>query len=446
MLTISYRNLLEKGCKTLQNPILRNMAIIAAITFIIKIVAFYKETIIASTFGLNEVIDTFIIATLVPSFINSVFISSLTNLFTPNYITELKNGGDKSSFQSIVFLITISITFVSTIITYFSIDIFLDFVYPNQPEANIQLVKDQFYIILPCLFLWGIESVFIGLLEVDDRFFISTSVGLFPIITMIMFIFLLSDSLGSLVLAYGTLAGTVFSFIFLTYFSIKLKTVSLGKPLLNKNSRLMIQQLPPKISSSFLSVMNNFVDQFFAGQLVVGSLAALSYANRIPAFGVTIVIMSLGNVLLPHFSRLANDNLKTTYQYLFKILKWVFGVVFIATIIGVLLSDWVVELWLERNQFTHDDTIKVSAIQKILLLHVPFYLCTLIIVKFLTSINKNSFMAWISLFNLIVNIILNIVLMKYYDVYGLAISTSLVLIISSCFYLGYTYKQYKKLN
>lgn len=446
MLIIKSRNILEKLNKTLRNPVLRSMAIVAIITFLIKVVAFYKETIIASHFGLSEVIDTFIIASLIPAFISSVFITSLTHLFIPNYINELKTGEDKSSFQSVVFLIILGISLSLMLISYLSFDIFLDIIYPNKSEANYQLVRDQFYIILPCLLFWGINSVLIGLLEVENKFFISTIVGLFPIITMILFLYSLSDAIGPMVLAYGTLAGTIVSFLYLILFSLNLNTISLGKPVLNKNSISMIRQLPPKISSSFLSVMNNFIDQFFAGQLIVGTLAALSYANRIPAFGVTLVIMSLGNVLLPHFSRLANENLKMTYLYLFKVLKWVFGIMLIATLIGIFISDWIVELWLERDQFTHADTLKVSAIQQIYLLNVPFYLCTLIIVKFLTSINKNGFMAWISLFNLIVNITLNIILIKYYDVFGLAMSTSLVLIISSCFYFGYTYKQFKKLS
>ncbi|EPR69706.1 putative virulence factor MviN family [Winogradskyella psychrotolerans RS-3] len=421
------------------------MAIVAVVTFLLKAVAFYKETIIAGSFGLDEVIDTFIIASLIPTFINSVFISSLTNLFIPNYIAELKNDGNKSSFQTIVFLITIGISIVSILISYFSIDFILDIIYPNQPEVNYQLVKNQLYIILPCLLFWGIESVMVGLLEVENRFLISTISGIFPLLTMILFLSCFLDTLGPMVLAYGTLAGTIIGFIFLSFVSIKYKILSIGKPVLNDNSRLMIRQLPPKVSSGFLSAMNNFIDQFFAGQLIVGSLAALSYANRIPAFGVAIVIMSLGNVLLPHFSRLVIEDLKKAYQYLFKILKWVFIVAFVATVMGIILSDWIVELWLERDQFTHDDTIKVSAIQQILFLNVPFYLCTLIIVKFLTTINKNSFMAWISLANLIINIILNVILIKHYGVFGLAMSTSLVFIISSCFYFGYTYKQYKKL-
>src|SRR5690606_4324549 len=274
----------------------------------------------------------------------------------------------------------------------------------------------------------------------------STISDLFPILTMIVFLIFFKDQIGPMVLAYGTLAGTIVGFSFLAFFIYKYKIVSLGKPVLNSNSVLMIRQLPPKVSSGFLSSMNNFVDQFFAGQLIVGSLAALSYANRIPAFGVAVVIMALGNVLLPHFSRLVNDNLKAAYLYLFKILKWLFLSLLVATIIGIFISDWIIELWLERDQFTHQDTLKVSALQKILLLNVPFYLCTLIIVKFLTSINKNSFMAWASLINLTINITLNVILVKRYGVFGLATSTSLVLIISSLFYFGYTFKQYKKLG
>ncbi|WP_299520390.1 murein biosynthesis integral membrane protein MurJ [Winogradskyella sp.] len=440
------KTLLKILNEKLHNPVLRSMFIVGVITMLVKALAFYKETIVAGAFGLNEVIDTFIIASLIPTFVNSVFISSLTNLFIPNYIIELKNEGNKASFQSIVFIMVFLISLISAVVILISIDGILDIIYPNQPEENYQLVKDQLYVILPCLFLWGVSIVVSGLLEIENRFLISTAVGLIPLATMILFLFYLIDTLGEMVLAYGTLAGTILAFIYLLFFALKYKQISLGKPEFNRNSRQMLKQLPPKVSSGFLSVMNNFIDQFFAGQLVVGSLAALNYGNRIPAFFVAIVIMSLGNVLLPHFSRLVNDDLKGAYQYLFKILKWMFLAVLVFSIIAGIFSELIIELWLERDQFTSEDTAKVALIQQILLIHVPFYLCTLVLGKFLTSLNLNTFMAWISFFNLLINIILNVILIKYYGVYGLALSTTLVLIISSCFYFGYTYRNYKKIQ
>ncbi|SDH58183.1 murein biosynthesis integral membrane protein MurJ [Winogradskyella thalassocola] len=431
---------------TYQNPLLKNMVIVAVITFFIKALAFYKETIIASTFGLSEVLDTFLVAILIPTFVQSVFLNSLKHLFIPNYITELKNNGNKSSFQSVIFLMTLGISVGSIILSYFFIDLFLEKIYPGHSEDYYQLVKNQLFIILPSLVLWGFSSVISGLLEIENRFLIANVSQFFPLITMLFFLFYLRDSLGNMVLAYGTLAGSIIGFIFLVSFSIKHQYLSISKPFINANAKLMLRQMPPKITSSFLSIMNSFIDQFFAGQLVIGSIAALNYGNRVPAFGVTIVIMAIGSVLLPHFSRLVNEDLKSAYHYLFKVLKIVISLGIVIVVIVIFSSEWIVQMWLERNQFTHQDTLKVSTIQKILLANVPFYLCTLIIVKFLTSINKNKFMAQISLINLAVNIILNIIFIKKYGVFGLALSTTFVLIISSCFYFGFTYKQYKKIS
>lgn len=429
---------------SLNNPLIRNMIIVGAITLLLKVIGFYKETMIASSFGLSELLDTFFIAMLVPSFVQSVFISSITSIFIPNYIIEIKNKGNIQGFQSVVFIITIAISTFSVIIAYLSTDFFLELIYPGHTESYYQLVKDQLFIILPCLFFWGISSVLSGLLEVSNRFFVSTISTIFPLATMILFLIFLKESLGDMVLALGTLVGSVFGFVFILLMMLKYKYLHIGKPEINQNTVLMLRQLPPKVASSFLTAMNNYIDQFFAAQLVIGSIAALNYGIKIPAFAISIVITALGSVLLPHFSRLVTENLESAYQHLFKILKWVVLLSAIFVVIGIFTSDFIIELLFERNEFTHDDTLKVSLIQKITLAYVPFYLCTLIIVRFLTSINKNKFMAWVSFLNLITNTILNIILIKRFGVYGLALSTTLVLIISSGFYFGYTYKQYKK--
>ncbi|MCT4629159.1 murein biosynthesis integral membrane protein MurJ [Winogradskyella sp.] len=446
MASINIKSLISSLVSKLKSPLVRNVIIVALVTLFIKVLAFYKETIIASKFGLGFDLDTFLVALLIPSFIQSVFLNSLTNLFIPNYIVELKNKGNIAGFQSIVFLMAFAVALFSTLLAYFVIDLFLEEVFPNKSVEYYLQVKKQLFIILPCLALWGFTSVISGLLEISNKFLVSTIQGVFPILTVILCLLYFKSYFGDMVLAYGSLFGSIISFIFILLFGLHHKVIYIGKPVMNKNSWEMVNQLPPKISSSFLSAMNNFIDQFFAGQLAIGSIAALNYGNRFPAFGVTIVIMAFGSVLLPHFSRLVNEDLKMAYSHLFKTLKIIFFSGIIVVVILILFSDSIIELWLERDEFTAEDTIKVSRIQQILLINVPFYLCTRIIVKFLTSINKNKFMAWVSLLNLVVNVILNIILIKYYDVYGLAFSTTLVLIISSFFYFGFTYKQFKKLS
>ena len=446
MSVFNLKNIPNTIKNALANPLVKNMITVGVITLVIKVIAFYKETMIAGSFGLSEVLDTFLIAILVPSFIQSIFINSLKNIFIPNYISDIKSGGTKSSFQAVIFLIAFGICAVSVIIAYLSTDVFIHLIYPGHTPEYYQLIKDQLFYVLPCLFFWGISSVLHGLLEIENRFLIATISDIFPLLIMIFFLIFLKDELGYLVLAKGTLTGSIVGFFFLLFFTIKYKDLELSKPKMNDNVKLMVRQLPPKISSSFLTALNNYVDQFFAAQLVAGSIAAISYGIRIPSFGITIVIMALGSVLLPHFSRLVNEDIKSAYRHLFKTLKIVVIAGSVVVVIAIFMSDWIIEILFERDKFTHEDTLKVSLIQKIIFVHVPFYLCTLIIVKFLTSINKNSFMAWISLANLVINLVLNFIFVKYYGVYGLAISTSMVLIISSGFYFGYTYRLYKKIE
>lgn len=443
MPSLSMQKLLVGVKNVLRNPLIKNMMIVGGASMLVKLVAFYKETLVAGSFGLSDILDTFFIAILVPSFIQHVFIGALKNIFIPNYIIELKEGGDKGRFQAVVFLITAGIALFSVIIAYLSTDIFLDLIFPGHTDAYYALIKKQLFILLPCLFFWGFSSLMSGLLDMANRFLISTIFPVISTVTVIIFLLFFKEELGETVLAKGALTGSVIEFTFLIIISARYKDLKIGKPAMNKNIRFMIRQLPPKVSSGFLSGMNNFVDQFFAAQLAVGSITAINYGIKIPAFMVSVLILALGNVLLPHFSRLITDDINKAYNQLFNILKIVFLGAAVITIGAFIFSTDIISILFERKEFTARDTQIVGRVQRIIFVYVPFYLCTLILVKFLTSINKNKFMAWTSLFNLIMNVILNIILVKKYDLYGLAMSTTIVYIISSFIYFAYTYKQYK---
>jgi len=206
------------------------------------------------------------------------------------------------------------------------------------------------------------------------------------------------------------------------------------------NAKLMFAQLPAKVSSGILVGLIPVTDQFFAAQLAIGSIAALNFGLKIPAFLTSIAIVAINNVLLPYFSKIAVNNKKLAFENLFKILKQLFLISMFATIILILFSNPIVELLFERNSFTSDDTTVVSLIQVILLIYAPFTICGMVIVNFLTSMNKNNFMALVSFIGVVLNIILDMVLMKFYGIYGIAICTTLVVIIRFLILLNYTYR------
>ncbi|MBN4047025.1 polysaccharide biosynthesis C-terminal domain-containing protein [bacterium AH-315-P13] len=415
----------------LKNATLINIIIVGIITVLIKGIAFFKEIVIADNFGLSELLDTFYIAILIPGFISNVFMGAYTSIFIPNYIIELKTKNNIRSFQSASFIITALITIIFVIVAILFTDIYIETFFDGHTEAYYDLVKLQFYYLVPCIILWGFTSLLNGLLTIYKDFTYSSLGGMFIPLSIIFCLFFLKEDLGVRVLAVGTLAGSVISFVFALGFTLKKKIIRIGKPdFYSANIRQMLKQFPAKISSGLLIGINPIVDQYFAAQLVIGSIAALNYGTKIPAFMIGIGALALGNVLLPYFSNFAAENKDIVFKKLMKILKYIIISSVFFVIAFVILSKPIVTLIFERNAFTSADTIIVSKIQQMYLLQIPFYISSIVMVKFLTSINRNNFMVFSSFLSLVLNIVFNYILIKTMGVYGLALATSLVYFIS----------------
>ena len=414
------------------NLVVQNLVLVSGITFLIKGVGFFKETIVAANFGLSELLDTFYIAILVPSLISNIFLGAYKSVFIPNYIAEMKIKGDKGSFQATSFLITVVISIIFMGIAYLSTDTFLEELYPGHTSSYYSLVKQQFYVLLPCVIFWGLSSLIGGLLNIANEYRLSTSGGIFTPLAIIVCLVFFKDALGNQVLAAGTLIGAVLGLLYFLLIGLSKKILFYGIPdFQNNNIKILFSQIPAKVSASLLTGLNSVVDQFFAAQLVIGSIAALNYGLKIPAFLTGLLVIAITNVLLPHFSRSILENRKKTFNSLFKTLKIVFGTVAGLVLIGIIVSHDLVTFLFERKEFDSEDTKIVAQIQQIFLVYLPFSISGMIMVNFLTSINKNAIMAYISFIALILNIILDYIFMQYYGIWGIALCTTVISVLKN---------------
>jgi putative peptidoglycan lipid II flippase len=424
-----------------------NIFIVGTITLIGSAFGFFKEILIAKNYGLSILVDTYYIAILLPSFISNVFMSSYQSVFIPNYITEKSEQKHIGPFQATAVLVTITMSLFFFIISYLFTDYYIEYFFKGHEPQFYELITRQFKFVAPCILFWGLTSIINGLLNVDNEYKYSTLSASITSLSIIICVLLFSEYLQELVLAIGTLIGSILGFIFVLIVALRRKIIALSLPdFKSKNSLMMFKQLPAKTTASLLSGINPIVDQYFSAQLIVGSIAALNYGLKIPAFAIGIGAIALGNVLLPYFSKMAVNNKELLYLKLQQWLKLTFYLSLTITIVGILVSFPVVKIVFERDEFVADDTLIVAKIQQMYFIQIPFYLVTIIMVRFLTSINKNNFMMFTSLISALLNLFFNYILMKIMGVYGLALSTSIVaFIISSIFYL-YIKKLSKKSN
>ena len=415
-----------------KKKVLQNLVLVSGVTLFISVLGFFKETVIAANYGLSIELDTFYVALLIPGVINSVFLNSFKSVLIPNYINEVNKKGNIGSFQSTSLMITIVVSFLFAGITYLSTDTFLELLYPNKSYDFYQMVKNQLPILLFAIFFWGLASTLGALLNVNEEYRFSSFAGIFTPICILICVFLFKDQLKNTLLAWGTTFGALASSIYLLIVAKYKKLIVLNIPdYRNNNIKIAFQQLPAKISSGLLTALNSVVDQFFAAQLIIGSIAALQYGLKIPAFLSNLLLIAMGNVLLPYFTKLVLSNRKLAFKNLFKNIKWVFIGLVIITILGILLSDFIVALLFQRKEFTTNDTQVVSTIQQIFLAYIPFKITGMIMVNFATSINKNSIMAYISFVALILNLILDYIFMEIYGVFGIALCTTIITVLKS---------------
>ena len=428
----------------IKSATLFNIATVAVITVLVKGFGFFKEVVVIGEFGLSELLDTFYIAALIPGFINEVFLVSFKSVFVPNYVAELKTNKHFASFQATSFIVTIAMGLLFIGLAFLVTDTFLSTFFSGHTESYYSLVKTQFYYLAPCILLWGLVSLLGGLLHIDNEFKFSSIHPILTSVSMLVCLFFFKEQLQEKVLAVGLLIGCLSEFLFLLIVCAKRKILSLSKPdFTSDNSRIMFKEFPARVSSSFLTGLIPVTDQFFAAQLIIGSVAALNYGLKIPALISTLCIIALGNVLLPYFAKLVIDNKEEAFKKLFQILKLLFIGLVIICLILIACSDFIIDLAFERNAFKAEDTIVVSRIQQMFLIGIPFTICGNIIVRFLTSINKNRFMAYVSFITVILNIILDFVFMEYFGIIGIALCTAILQIFRGIIYLTFTIKQQK---
>lgn len=421
-----------------RNPTIINIVTVAVTSIIVKIVGFYKEILVAGSFGLSELLDTFFIALLIPGLISSVFLNSFNSVLIPNYVLEKKAKGITGNFQITSVMITILVSLFFMLLAYFFSEIYLETFFGGHNQSFYDLVIFQVHYLIPCILFWGLTSWLSAFLNVHAEFRYTSINPILTSISMILCLLFFTDFFEELVLVIGMLIGSVAQFLFLLIVALKKKILHLGRiDFSNSNIVIMLRQVPAKISSSLISGINPIVDQFFSAQLIIGSITALNYGIKIPLFIIGIIGVALGNVLLPYFSKNSVEDKLKTFRKMEKILKSILWISSALVIVIIILSTPIVSLLFERGAFDHTDTLKVSRIQQMYALQIPFYISGIVMVKYLTSINKNVFMVYASIVSLVLNIVLNSVLIRYMEVFGLALATSIVSFINTL--ILYTY-------
>jgi putative peptidoglycan lipid II flippase len=423
---------------------------VGGFTALVNFAATAKELVVAHRFGTGDALDALLIALLLPSLASNVIAGSFSAAIVPTLI-HIRENQDHEAVGRLF-----SNVMMGSTILLLSVSVFLaltaSFVLPLlgsgfSPEKQA-LTRSLFFVLLPILLISGLGTTWAAILNAYERFALAAvSPIMIPVMTM-LFLFSMGQVWGIYALAAGTVAGFITQLALLAW-GVRRQGFLLHPRWYGFDPALkrVAKQYVPMVVGALLMSCVGLVDQSMAAMLGAGSVSTLNYGGKALAVILGIGSVSLSTAVFPHFSRMvaASDwagirHTLKTYIYLILL------VTIPITLILVYYSEPLARLFFERGVFTSTDTWRVSQVQALFLLQIPFYFMVILMVRLISSLSMNHILMRVAIINLFSKIVFNYFFMQQLGAAGIALSTTLIYAVSFVYYSVILCKQIKTLG
>jgi putative peptidoglycan lipid II flippase len=425
---------------TANQKIFRAAIIVGASSLIAKLAATGKELAVAAWFARGDALDAFLIAMILPTTLVGLIAGSFSGALIPTYIHVRENRGQKAAEElfSNIQVVSLLLLVVATTVMGLGASYYLPLLGSGFGSAKLLLTRRLLYMLLPFLVLSGTLSVWSSILNASERFILPALTPVVTPLVVILALLILGRVWGIFAIAVGTIAGGILEVTLLGW-AIHAQGISLRPRWFgfNPELRLVMRQYGPMIAAALLMGTSPIIDQSMAAMLKGGSVAALSYGNRISSTITVLCAGALSAAILPYLSQMVAKRDWSGCRRTLRVYSLLVLSVTIPITIGLIVcSHPLVRLLYQRGAFTEGDTVVVSGVQLFFAILIPFYTWAVLFVRLLSSLNRNDLLAYGAVMNVCLNVLFNFILMRRFGVAGIALSTSLVYLIS-CMFLGF---------
>jgi putative peptidoglycan lipid II flippase len=316
-----------------KKSIVRSGLVLSLMTFASRIMGLIREMTKASFLGTGFYSDCFSVAFLIPNLLRKLFAENAISVaFIPTFKSYLEKGDDNESKKStqdfiastltLVSFLTACVVVVGIIITPLLMPIFCKkpadstaVNYAEQVQYWLAQKEEITYltrIMFPYLFLISIAAFFQGVLNGCKIFAPSgfTPVLFNGIVVLVTYLLAPHTQNPARAMSIGVIAGgsvqALFQWPFIKQTGWKIKLTSLRKTFTNPGTRKVIALIVPTIIGMAAYQLNDLVSTSMATRAGEGIASSLQFSLRLQELILGIFAVSIGTVILPDMSGLAN--------------------------------------------------------------------------------------------------------------------------------------------
>jgi putative peptidoglycan lipid II flippase len=428
MATISQIAVLFKG-GSVNRRIFRAAASVTAVGILVKIVATFKEIAVAGVYGRSDSMDAFLAAALIPSLLINLISESMNQALVPTLIRVREQEGHDRAQQ----LLSSSMLWMCLLLAAASAAMaltargFFPLIASHFPPAKLELSIRLFYALLPAVLITGIATNCTAVLNTFDRFALPALAPVVISVAIILGALLLGGRFGIWAMIYATLSGSLIHAAVVAMmmdshgYRFRLRWYGMTEA-----AREVGRQYGPVLLSGVVASGGLLVDQSMAAMLPVGSVSALVYANRFVSVVLTLLAGAVSTAVVPYFSSMIAHRDWSGCRHTLR--TWAWFTTLVSAPIAMLLiaaAHLLIRITLQHGAFGPGDTAVVTKVLAMYAIQIPFFVCSRVFYRFIVAMRRTDLILYCGTINLGLDVILNLVLMRWFGVAGIALATSL---------------------
>jgi putative peptidoglycan lipid II flippase len=408
-----------------------------------RVLGLVRDQVLAYLFGAGDAMDAFRIAFRLPNVLRDLFAEgAMSAALVPTFTRAITNGGTKRAWDLGRNVITAMVLatgalaacgmlFAGPLVRLYAGDFSA---VPGKLELTIFLTRVMF----PFLMLVSVAAVLMGMLNALHRFFVpALSPAMFNVATIVCAVLLvpLAPGMGITpitVIAVGTLIGGAGQ-VLIQWHALHREgfrftpVVDFQDEGLRQVARLM----GPGIAGLAAVQVNLFINSWLATRLGTGAVSWLDYAFRLMYMPIGLFGISIATAALPGISRHAAELNETgVRQSVSNGLRMMLMLNVPATAGLAVLATPIVKLIYEHGRFTPADTAATAAA---LICYAPGlvgYSAVKLISPSFYALGSSRIPVLASAASVIVNVSLNLILVRTMGHRGLALGTAIAALVN----------------
>jgi putative peptidoglycan lipid II flippase len=422
----------------------RSAGVFGLATIASRVLGLVRDQVLAFYFGAGDANDAFRVASRIPNLVRDLFAEgAMSAAFVPTFTRELTQNGRERAWQlasSVInallivtgVIVAAGIIFAEPLVRLFAAD-FAEV--PGKLELTVHLTR----LVFPFLTLVAVAAALMGMLNSLGHFFVpALSPAMYNVAVVVMSLSLIpiAPALGMqdiTIVAVATLVGGLGQ-LAIQWPPLKREGFRYRAVLDLKDQglhRVLLLMGPGTIGMAATQI-NVVVNTVLATSQGTGAVSWLDFAFRIMYLPIGLFGVSIATAATPAISRMvAEHDFARIRSTLANALGLMMFLNVPATVGLIVLARPIVAVIFEHGEFTAADTMATAAAVQLYAIGLVGYSIVRIISPTFYALQRSRIPVMVSAGSVVVNVALNLALVRVMGYRGLALGTSITAIVNA---------------